>query len=129
MGNLSKYKLPRKNGGRLLIVIAAVLLLELLSVAQYYLTHNLLEEELEKRAELELTMKTIILKKIIDDSERTLKSHIMEVKYNLSTPDSLYNIMKQFNLRQPELYLHFFAEEDKKLIQLLKQYSFKTNIL
>jgi len=41
----------------------------------------------------------------------------------------LYNIMKQFNLRQPELYLHFFAEEDKKLLQLLKQYSFKTNIL
>ena len=41
----------------------------------------------------------------------------------------IYNIMKQFNLRQPELYLHFFAEEDKKLVQLLKQYSFKTNIL
>ena len=103
MGNLSKYKLPRKNGGRLLIVIAAVLLLELLSVAQYYLTHNLLEEELEKRAELELTMKTIILKKIIDDSERTLKSHIMEVKYNLSTPDSLYNIMKQIAKYSPLL--------------------------
>ena len=103
MGNLSKYKLPRKNGGRLLIVIAAVLLLELLSVAQYYLTHNLLEEELEKRAELELTMKAIILKKIIDDSERTLKSHIMEVKYNLSTPDSLYNIMKQIAKYSPLL--------------------------
>ena len=41
----------------------------------------------------------------------------------------LYNIMKQFNLRQPEIFLHFFAEEDKKLVQLLKQYSFKTNIL
>lgn len=41
----------------------------------------------------------------------------------------LYNIMKQFNLRQSTLFLHFFAEEDKKLVQLLKQYSFKTNIL
>jgi len=41
----------------------------------------------------------------------------------------LYNIMKQFNLKQPELFLHFFEEEDKKLLQLLKQHSFKTNIL
>lgn len=41
----------------------------------------------------------------------------------------LYNIMKQFNLKQPELFLHFFEEEDKKLVQLLKQHSFKTNIL
>lgn len=41
----------------------------------------------------------------------------------------IYNIMKQCNMRQPDVYLHFFAEEDKKLVQLLKSYHFNTNIL
>ena len=45
----------------LLLFLLAVLLLEVLSVAQYFFTHNLLEEELEKHAELELTMKAIIM--------------------------------------------------------------------
>ena len=64
----------RKRKG-LLIVIVAVLLLELLSAVQYYYTHNLLEDELEKYAEMELTTKAIITKRIVEDSERTLKSH------------------------------------------------------
>ena len=103
MGNPGKYMFPLKKKGGLLIVIAAVLLLELLSAAQYIFTHNLLEEELEKRAEMELTMKAIIIKGIIDDSELTLKSHIMEVKHNLATPDSLFNIMKQMVKYSPHL--------------------------
>ena len=44
----------------LTIIIVAVLLLELLSAAQYYYTRNMMEDELEKRAEMELTTKAII---------------------------------------------------------------------
>ena len=76
----------------LLIVIIAALLLELLSGVQYHYTHNLMEENLEKHAEMELTLKAIITKRIIDNSENTLKSHIMEVKNNLANPDSLSTI-------------------------------------
>jgi len=82
----------RKRRG-LLLVIAAVLLVELLSAAQYYFAHHLLETELEKRAEIELTMNAIITRSIIDVSERTIKSHIMEVKNNLGNPDSLSSLM------------------------------------
>ena len=77
----------------LLIVIVAALLIELLSAAQYYFTHRLLEDELEKRAEMELTFKAIITKSLINDSESTVKSHIKEVKSNLSNPDSLAGIV------------------------------------
>ena len=54
-------------------------------------------------------------------------------RFGLTEPSDilcyLCNAIKQFNLRQPALYLHFFADEDKKLVQLLKHYSFETNIL
>ena len=82
----------RKRRG-LLIVITAALLLELLSAAGYYHTHHLMEDELEKRAEMELTMKAIIMRNMIEQSERILKSHIMEVKNNLGNPDSLLSLM------------------------------------
>lgn len=86
-------KVRLKPHASLTIIVAAALLLELLSAVQYYYTRNLMEEELEKFAEMELTTKAIITKGIIDNSEHTLKSHIMEIKKNLDTPDSLSSIM------------------------------------
>ena len=103
MSKLRDFLLSLRKRKGLLIVIVAVLLLELLSAVQYYYTHNLLEDELEKYAEMELTTKAIITKRIVEDSERTLKSHIMEVKYNLSTPDSMFNIVKQIAKYSPTL--------------------------
>ena len=87
----------------LLIVITAALLLEMLSAGQYYYTREMLEDELEARAEMELTMKAIITKGIVGDCERSLKSHIMEVKRNLDSPDSMYNILKQVAKYSPYL--------------------------
>lgn len=95
MGRLKEIILSLRNRKGLLIVIVAVSLLELLSAAQYFFTHHLMEDELEKYAEMELTTKAIITKRIVEDTERTLKSHIMEVKYNLATPDSLFSILAQ----------------------------------
>lgn len=82
-----------KKRRALVIVITAALLVELLSAVQYHYTHDILEDELEKRAGMELTTKAIIMKGIVENSERNLKSHIMEVKSNLSNPDSLSGIV------------------------------------
>ena len=103
MSRLKKY-LPslRKQKG-LLIIISAVLLLELLSAAQYFMTHSLMQDELERYAELELTMKAIIMKGMIENSEQTLKSHIMEIKNNLDQPDSMYNIAARIVKYAPHL--------------------------
>lgn len=73
----------------LLIIITAALLLELLSGMQYYYTHNLMENELEKRAELELTMKAILIKNALNSAEDILKNHIWDIRENLSQPDSV----------------------------------------
>lgn len=54
-------------------------------------------------------------------------------RFQLVEPaDTLYflcNVIQQFNLRQPQVFLHFFAEENKKLPQLLKTYKLNPVIL
>ena len=69
MSKLRDFFLSLRKRKGLLIVIVAVSLLELLSAAQYFFTHNLMEDELEKYAEMELTTKAIITKRIVEDSE------------------------------------------------------------
>ncbi len=53
MGNLfSKFTQTLKGHKNVLFIIAAALLVELFSAAQYYFAHNLLEKELDKRNQL-----------------------------------------------------------------------------
>ena len=103
MKNRDKSILTFRGSRGLLIVIIAAAMLELLSAVQYNYTHNLMEDELEKHAEMELTTKAIIMKGIVGNSERFLKGHIMEVKRNLANPDSLFSIMGWFLKYSPHL--------------------------
>ena len=41
----------------------------------------------------------------------------------------IYNIVTQFHLQSPSLYIHFFAEDDKKLAALLKSHNLNPNIV
>ena len=82
--------LLRKRKG-LLIVITAALLLELLSFAQYHYTHDLMEENLEKHAEMELTLKAILTKSTLRSAEDVLRNHIWDIRENLSEPDSIHS--------------------------------------
>ena len=103
MRNRNKFIHTFRRSSGLLIVIIAALMLELLSWVQYYYTHHLMEDELEKRAEMELMTKTIITKGMINHSEHSLKSHIMEVKKNLANPDSLPGILAWMLKYSPHL--------------------------
>ena len=73
----------RKRRGLLIIILAAGLL-ELLSAAQYYSTHFLMEEQLEKRAESELTLKAILIKSRLNSAEDDLQNHIWDIRENLT---------------------------------------------
>ena len=79
-----------KANTSLTIIIAAAVLLEIISAAQYYYMHSLLAEELEYRAESELTTKAIIVKNSLNMSEVSLHGHIRDIKRNLSRPDSVF---------------------------------------
>jgi sigma-B regulation protein RsbU (phosphoserine phosphatase) len=82
--------LKLKVNTSLTIIIAAAVLLEIISAAQYYYMHSLLAEELEYRAESELTTKAIIVKNSLNMSEVSLHGHIRDIKRNLSRPDSVF---------------------------------------
>ena len=91
-----KFALPTfrlKNKVVLNIILAAVVL-ELISALQFYHTHQLLADELEQRAESEITMKVIVIKSALNVSENSLWGHLWDLERNIASPDSLYGVME-----------------------------------
>lgn len=75
----------------LFLIIVAAVLLEMISGVQYYYSHNLLEEELEKQVETELTMKAMISNSSRYTVESALQSHIREIRRDMASPDSMFS--------------------------------------
>lgn len=72
------------------IVIIAAVLLELISVVQYYSTRQILSDELERKEEMGLRMKAIVIKSMLNSAKSTVHDHLWDVMRNLSEPDSMY---------------------------------------
>ena len=92
-----------KTNTSLIIIIAAAILLQGLSAVQYYYTRSLLADELENRAESEITAKAIIVKNALNLAENSLNGHIWDLKRNLFHPDSSYNVMELVLRSHPNL--------------------------
>ena len=92
-----------KTNTGLIIIIAAAILLQGILAVQYYYTRSLLADELEKRAESEITMKAVIVKNTLNLAENSLKGHIWDLKRNLFHPDSSYNVMEWVLKSHPNL--------------------------
>ena len=100
MSKRNKFILTLRKRQGLLIIITAALLLELLSAGHYYYTRHLMEKELEKQAESEMTIRTILIKSALNTSESILNNHLWDITDNLSHPDSVnlaLSRMVQFN--------------------------------
>ena len=92
-----------KTNTSLIIIIVAALLLQLISAVQYYYTRSLLADELEKRAESELSIKAIVVKNLLSMSENSLMGHVRDLKRNLFNPDSSYTVMEWVLRSHPNL--------------------------
>ena len=93
-----------KANTSLIVIIAAAVLLELISAVQYYYTRSLLADELELRAESELTTKAVIVKSALNLSETSLRGHIWDVKRNMTRPDSLFGAVEWVLRTHPRLF-------------------------
>ena len=91
-GRLRKHL--KTHAGLTVIVVAAILLQGISSV-QYYYTRSLLADELETRAESELSIKAVIVKNLLSMSENSLSGHIWDLKRNIIHPDSSYSVMER----------------------------------
>ena len=88
---LPTFKLKNKV---VLNIILATVVLELISAIQFYYTHQLLADELEERAESEITMKVLVIKSALSISENSLWGHLWDLERNIASPDSLYGVME-----------------------------------
>lgn len=93
-----------KANTSLIIIVASAILLEVISAVQYYYTRSLLADELELRAESELTTKAVVVKSSLTMSENSLRGHIWDMMRNISCPDSLFNAVEWVLRTHPKLF-------------------------
>ena len=92
----------RKTSG-LYVVIVAVLLLELILVAQLYYTRRMMEGELERHAESELTMKAILVKSMLNVTQHVLSDHQDDMRRHLHQPDTMFRVVHSLVTANPNL--------------------------
>ena len=103
MGNNVRRLLRFRPHGVVLNIIIAAIVLELISALQFYHTRQLLADELEERAETELSMKALIVKSTLNLSENSLRGHLLDMENTISDPESLYDVMEKVLLSHPNL--------------------------
>lgn len=129
MGNfirkLSDYVKSHRN---LVIITMVAIFLEVISAAQYYYTHNLLEDELDNRAESELRIKAILIRSILDIEVRTVSEHIWDIHRNINHPDSMFDVTKRMITNSKEALgccLAFTPNYYPQKGRLFEPYAFK----
>ncbi|MBR5086655.1 MAG: SpoIIE family protein phosphatase [Muribaculaceae bacterium] len=113
-----------------LIIVFAALLIELFSAAQYYYTKQLLENELEKKASIEMTMKAILIKSMLNTTEQVLNSHVTEINKLTKDPDDIDDAIRtivQANDYFKGVGIAFVPGYFKKDNELYEPWAFNSN--
>ena len=123
--NIRRYLSSHKG---IVIIVMAALLLELVSVVQYYYTHRLLEKELDKRAESELRIKAMMVTGTLNVMQNTLKEHLWDVERNISHADSMFEAAKRTIMVNPEVmgcFMAFVPDYYSEKGRLFEPYAYK----
>ena len=75
---------------RRLVLIAALLLLAIVGI-EYVYTRYILDKQLERLAENEITFKAVLIKSMLNSHEKTVHDYEWDVLRNLHNPDSVGN--------------------------------------
>lgn len=86
-----RYYMAQKS---LRLIVLAAIMLQIILAIQHFYAHHLVERDLERDAEIELTMKAILIKGILNTNEKAVNSLSWTVKQNLRQPDSVFNAGK-----------------------------------
>ena len=97
------FLMKLKTNTSLIIIIAAAILLQSISAVQYYYMRSLLADELEQRAESELTTKAVVVKTTLNLAENSLHGHVWDMKNNIAYPDSMYSVAEWVLRSHPNL--------------------------
>ena len=95
-------RLTRTRSG-LMIIITAAVLLEAMSLAQYYYVRRTLGEAIDQRALAELRYKCHGIRIVMSSIEVALKNHVWDVKRLLAWPDSMNAAVGRIVEQNPEV--------------------------
>lgn len=98
---LRKIRQTIKTHTNVTIIIVAALLIELISLGQYLYIRQDISKDLERDAERYLTLKTLITRDVLNTSEKTLQTHMLEIQHNLHEPDSMFESVRKIVQMHP----------------------------
>ncbi len=87
----------------LLTIITAAIVIELISVVQYWYAYQATRAAVQRRAESELQMKELEIQKILASVESAIDNSVWMVERNLSQPDSTYTITRHLVEQNPAI--------------------------
>ena len=92
--NLAK-SLPKKVSHQLIIIVSAAVLLQLISVVQYYYMRGVLRKELDHRVERELKTKVDIIQNTQQSAEATMAEHVWDMQSHLGDANAMFDVTKR----------------------------------
>ena len=98
-----------KTASTLAIILLAGALIEGLSLLQYSYAHHLLEEELDLRAENELTLKSVRVRSMLKSSEKMVRNYLWPVQRQIDHPDALYQVLHRLVSTNDDVMSSFVA--------------------
>lgn len=91
------------------IILLAGALIEVMSLVQYNYTHHLMEDELDHRAESELTLKAAFIKSLLLSHENLVRNYQWPVQHQLNRPDATHGILHRLVSSNPDVMSSFVA--------------------
>lgn len=77
------------------IILLAGVLIEAISLLQYRYTHRLFEDELDYRAESELTLKSVRVRSMLKSNEKMVHNYILPIRHDSDNLHVIYGILRR----------------------------------
>lgn len=99
----------RQTMSALGIMILAGVLIEVISLVQFNYAHNLLQEELDQRAESDLTLKSVRVRSILKSHEKMTRNYLWPVQQQLHQPDMFFPVLNRIVSSNSDVMSSFVA--------------------
>ncbi len=91
------------------IVLLAIVIIVAIALFQYKYTHRLVENELDYRAESELTQKSLRVKSMLKSNEKMVHNYLWPIQQQINHPERIYGILNRILATNDDVICSFAA--------------------